>query len=445
MVTSNWPWKIKSKLEPLLQKNLALFGFPGYSVGIIINDEVMYTKGFGVKILGSQERIDNYTNYHMGSISKPLVATAIVQLVEKGKIDLDASINTYLPYFKLHDERYKEVTIRQFLTHSSGMPDVDDYEWDNPQFDEGALERYVQSLINEKLKFQPGERFEYSNMAYEILGDVISKVSSMSFEDYMNKNIFQPLNMNHSSFLLTESPPKGNEAISHIRLPHQWIKDVQYPYNRIHAPSSTLHSNPVDMCQWALANLNHGQLANIKILESNTHKLMVRKYHDVPKSLPNLKLGMALSWFVGTYKDFKVIMHSGSDRGFQANFILLPETKSAVITFFNSFPTPQWQITSQILNFMLEDKLEPLKVPITYILGEKLMSQGIAHAVEFFHKEREKNPDKYDFNANQFSDMALILIEALNKKEAAKQILELGLNLDPENLSIKRMLERLEV
>jgi CubicO group peptidase (beta-lactamase class C family) len=113
----------------------------------------------------------------MPSISKPFVATAIMQLVEKGKIDLDAPVVTYLPYFKLDSEQYKVITIQHMLSHVSGMPDVMDYEWDKPQYDAGALERYVRSLAEEKTRRKPGENFAYSNMAFECLGNVIAKVS----------------------------------------------------------------------------------------------------------------------------------------------------------------------------------------------------------------------------------------------------------------------------
>jgi CubicO group peptidase (beta-lactamase class C family) len=106
----------------------------------------------------------------MASITKPFVGTAIMQLVERGIVDLDAPVVQYLRYFQLADDRYNQITVRQMVTHASGMPDVEDYEWDKPQYDDGALERYVRSLTNQKLLFAPGERVQYSNMAYEVLG-----------------------------------------------------------------------------------------------------------------------------------------------------------------------------------------------------------------------------------------------------------------------------------
>jgi hypothetical protein len=86
------------------------------------------------------------TVFHMASIVKPFVATAILQLADERKVDLDAPVVRYLPYFRLADQRYPSITVRQMVAHTSGMPDVSDYEWDRPQFDDGALEGYVRSL-----------------------------------------------------------------------------------------------------------------------------------------------------------------------------------------------------------------------------------------------------------------------------------------------------------
>jgi CubicO group peptidase (beta-lactamase class C family) len=118
-----------------------------------------------------------------------------MQLVEQGKISLDTPLTAYLPYFHLADPRHTQITIGQMLSHISGMPDIIDYTLDKPEFDDGALERYVRSLGKESLEFDPGEKFVYSNMAYDILGQVIAEVSGQLFEDYMEEHILQPLEM----------------------------------------------------------------------------------------------------------------------------------------------------------------------------------------------------------------------------------------------------------
>src|SRR5262249_51293321 len=160
------------------------------------------------------------------------VATSVMQLVERGKVNLDELVTKYLPYFQLKDPRYTAITVRQMLTHTSGMPDVDDYGWNKPEYDDGSLERYVRSLGNKKLRCEPGSKFAYSNMAYEVLGDLIAKVSGKTFEDYVAENILRPVGMHSSTLLLKKAEP-ARLATGHTRGEDKAIKPVaHYPYNR---------------------------------------------------------------------------------------------------------------------------------------------------------------------------------------------------------------------
>ena len=144
-----------------------------------------------------------------------------MQLVERGKIDLDAPVAQYLPYFRLDDDRYREMTIRQMLSHTSGMPDMEESEYDelvaHPEVDEGAAERYVRGLSHLKLVAAPGERFFYSNIAYNVLGDLIAKVSGQTFEDYMKEHILRPAGMPGQHLLLSRGAagPAGCAAPAH--------------------------------------------------------------------------------------------------------------------------------------------------------------------------------------------------------------------------------------
>src|SRR5580658_2196579 len=200
--------RYEERLEPLLEAFIREQQIPGLSIAIVEDNRVVYAKGFGWKSLDKRKgSVTPLTVFHMASIVKPFVATAILQLAEQNKIDLDAPAVHYLPYFRLADERYKIITIRQMVAHTSGMPDVVDYEWNKPQFDDGALERYVRSLGDLQLLFEPGSRFAYSNIAYDVLGDVIAKASGSSFEDYVQQHILNPLGMKNSTLLYRDVDP----------------------------------------------------------------------------------------------------------------------------------------------------------------------------------------------------------------------------------------------
>jgi CubicO group peptidase (beta-lactamase class C family) len=309
---------------------------PGLAVGVVKDMELVYATGFGVMNLKTGEEVTPRTLFHMASITKPFVATSIVQLLEQERLSLDDRIVEYLPYFEMKDERYATLTIRQFLTHSSGMPDVEDYCWDKPEYDEGALERYVRSLTDQELLFEPGEKFTYSNMAFEVLGDLIAKVSGQSFADYVKEHILQPLDMNDSSILIGDVDP-ALLANGHVK---GWLGRTRvtdhYAYNRSHGPSSCLYSNVVDMSRWAIANMNRGELEGSRILDELSYELLwTPALEGVRVSGDNRPVHVGLSWFLSEKAGNQIVSHGGRDTGYRANFVLYPDVGGAIVLLSN--------------------------------------------------------------------------------------------------------------
>lgn len=137
----------KQQLQPMIEQAMKQQEVPGFAIAIVRDQKIVYAEGFGVRNIDKKnDKITPQSLFHMASITKPFVATSVMQLVEQGKVEVDSPVVKYLPYFRLKDERYKTITVRQMLGHISGMPDVQDYEWDKPQYDDGALERYVRSI-----------------------------------------------------------------------------------------------------------------------------------------------------------------------------------------------------------------------------------------------------------------------------------------------------------
>ena len=254
----NKPDRYKEQLEPVIKQVMQQARMPGFAIAVVEDQRIVYSAAFGLKNLISKEAMSESSLFHMASITKPFVATSIVQLWERGKIDLDAPVVKYLPYFRLADERYKQITVRQMLNHTSGMPDVQDYEWDKPQYDHGALERFVRSLTDRKLIADPGAKMQYSNMAFEVLGDVIAKVSGVSFEDYVQRNILEPLGMKSSTLLVKQAAPTLLTSPHVQSAAYEVEVSKVFPYNRMHSPSSTLYSSVLDISRWAIANMKIG-------------------------------------------------------------------------------------------------------------------------------------------------------------------------------------------
>ena len=332
----------KAKLDSVIEKGVTAQHIPGLAVGIVRDGRLEYARGFGLmRVDRADSRVTPDALFHMASVTKPFVATAIMQLVEQKKIDLDAPVTTYLPYFRIADPRYKQITVRQILTHTSGMPDVKDYEWNKPQYDDDALEHYVRSLSGEKLLWDPGTRFAYSNMAFEVLGDVIAKVSGDTFEGYVTKHILEPVGMRSSTLLLKAANPALIAAgYTQKKDSTELVPVAAYPYNRAHGPSSNLMSNVNDMARWAMVNLNRGELDGKRILKDSSYDLLWNPAAEVefcrggPCRKPGSSVGM--SWFLEQKDGHLVVSHGGGDDGFITSFIMIPDRKFAFIMMTNS-------------------------------------------------------------------------------------------------------------
>jgi CubicO group peptidase (beta-lactamase class C family) len=153
------PNVFEQRLAPFAEQFVALTRVPGLAVGVVTHGELAYAAGFGVDSLDARRPVTPRTLFHMASVTKPFVATAVMQLVEEGRVKLDAPVVEYLPYFRLRDGRAGEISVRHMLSHTGAMPDVDDYGWDRPEYDDGALERYVRSLGDQALLGEPGAKY----------------------------------------------------------------------------------------------------------------------------------------------------------------------------------------------------------------------------------------------------------------------------------------------
>ncbi len=330
------PNRYRAKLEPFIENLIRQQNIPGLAIAVVENNRVIYANAFGLKNLGRKDDpVTTRSLFHMASITKPFVATSLMQLVDAGKIDLDAPVVKYVPYFRIDDPRSAALTVRQMVTHTSGMPDVEDYEWDNPQYDDGALERYVRGLTGKKLLFPPSSKFKYSNMAFEVLGDVIAKVSGESFDDYVQRHILTPLAMKDSTLLVKQANPKlltwGHERDAS----GQAFPSKVFPYNRIHSPSSNLHSSALDMARWAMANLNRGELDGKRIVPESSYRVMWKPADSTGAAPADSRRPTGISWFLSEYRGHATVGHGGGDTGYLTDLVMFPEKKIAVAWMTN--------------------------------------------------------------------------------------------------------------
>jgi CubicO group peptidase (beta-lactamase class C family) len=424
---------IEEKLQPLIEQVIESFGLAGLAIGIVKDDALVYAQGFGVRNLNTREPVTPRSLFHMASVSKPFVATAIMQLVEQELIELQAPVITYLPYFKLNDSRYANCTVQQMLSHTSGMPDVDDYYWYQPAYDEGALERFVRSLSDMELLSAPGEKFKYSNAAFEVLGDLVAKVSRQPFEVYIKTHILDPLEMYDSTFLRREVSP-DLATTPHMGMPLTVLEGA-YPYHRAHAPSSTLHSNLLEMGHWAIANLNRGHFKGRQILQPASYNQLWHAYVQTGET--GWEEAAGLSWFLGTYRGHPVISHGGSDPGFGTDLVMIPDQRAAVIVLANSNTATFGPMTDAALDLLLGLEPQAPKPLITVPAGAMLATEGLEAATQEYH--RLLVTQAYDARPSRFLDASWGAIE-VHRADQIMPFLQLWVALQPDSSEAHEMM-----
>ena len=450
------PGSVEKGLWPLVETFLGSHDVAGLAVAVVREGEFV-SRGFGVRDVGSGASVTPETMFHLASVSKPFVATAIVSLATargagEPVLDLDAPIVEWVPEFTLADGLAEEVTARRLLSHSSGLPDVADYGWHNPQLGDDALSEFARGLSGWRLQAKPGSRFAYSNAGFELLGLLLSRVMGTTFENAIKQQILTPLGMRDSTFLRGEVP-RDLGASPHVGMPLS-VPEGAYPYTRRHAPSSTLHSSLVEMSRWMVAHFtlaeasagdSDGQWVR---LDAGLLDLMWQPV--VPVRRPPWQEAAALGWAVGTYRGHRTLSHSGADPGFGSKLVLVPERRTGVVVLANSNTVPTSAIASAALDIALaevplslshgrpEDLGEgvaamcALLPPVVGPVAETLTRSGRDAAEAAFHRLAATEPAEFDLDDEGFTDAVWGAIE-LHRTSVVWPLLELWTQLRPDS------------
>lgn len=340
------------KIEKTIKYLMNSARVPGLGVGIVRGGEVVYAKGFGVTTVGTEQPVTTQVIFRVMDSTHIFTATAAMQLVEQGKLDLDAPVVDVLPYFKLADDRYKEITTRHLLTETAGLPPTPedrpalDWEGKTRQTDDGALERYVRSLGDTPLdtRYGLGEQYVFCNMAFDIAGAVIAQASGEVFEEYMAQHILRPLGMASSTFYPEEVDPT-NMAAPHVtegQLGNAMVSDL-VTHSRERAPSVGLFSNVADLNRWIQVNLNRGELDGVRILQDARFDELWAPTEERGTGA-SIVAKRSLGWYAGDSSGRPVISYWGGDVGFHASCDLHPDTNSGAVVLGNLYTG--WGITS---------------------------------------------------------------------------------------------------
>lgn len=426
---------VEEVLWPLVEGFLAANEAAGLAVAVVHDGDVV-ARGFGVRDAGTGAEVTPETVFHLASVSKPFVATAVVSLAgpragAQPALDLDAPITAWVPELSLADGRAAEVTARGLLTHTSGLPDVSDYGWHDPQLGDEALSDFARSLSGWRLKTDPGTAFSYSNAGYELLGLLLSRVTGTTFEEAVRHVVLEPLGMRDSTFLRADVPAHL-AASPHVGMPPA-VPAGAYPYTRRHAPSSSLHSTVVEVSRWIAAHLEPTVLSPSLLAQMWEPAIEVGE--------PPWDEQQALGWAIGNYRGHRLLGHSGADPGFGSRLVVVPGLRTGVVVLANSNTVPASLICQAALDLVIGGRddeaeggaaLRSLLPPVVGPVARVLASSGEEAAMATFHELATAEPASYDLDDEGFVDAVWGAIE-LHRTEMAWPLLRLWTSLRPES------------
>ena len=311
---------ISTKMEEL--------DIPGAALVIVEGDQIVHLKAFGVADADGR-LVTPQTPFFTGSTGKSITALAIMQLVEAGKIKLDAPVQTYLPWFRVADVDASEmITVRQLLNQTSGLPrSIGQKQLANTDLSDSAIENNVRALANVELSAAPGERYEYSNANYVALGMIIQVVTGQSYESYIQEHIFTPLDM-QNSFTSKAEAQQDRLAVGYQKWLGIPIASPNLPFARGLLPAGQLILSAEDFGHYLIAQLNSGSYQGVSLLSPSGMDEM----HQPP-----VTTSYAMGWEVQHFQNVQVLAHDGAVPGYTTVMFLVPEKKLAVAMVMNTY------------------------------------------------------------------------------------------------------------
>jgi CubicO group peptidase (beta-lactamase class C family) len=318
---------------------------PGASVLVAQNGQIIYQNSFGYADVGNKIPITPDFKFKIGSISKQFTASAILKLQEEGKININDKLSKYIPDFP----RGNEVTIYHLLTHTSGIHSYENQR-DFLMLAPISPNALIDTIKTFQYDFNPGEKYQYNNSGYFILGYLVAKISGKTLGEYLNETFFKPLGMNNTG-IYESNIVLNNEAYGYS-MENGAVKKADYQEMTWALGVGGIYSTVKDLYKWNEAIFNGKVLSEASL-----------KAAFIPTVLNNNeKTNYGYGWFLSTNRGIKFIQHSGGVFGFSSYLERQPENKLTVCVLCNSLPTPEGinpvsngQLISE---FMLWDKME---------------------------------------------------------------------------------------
>jgi CubicO group peptidase (beta-lactamase class C family) len=347
------------QIDDYIEQQMKSDDIPGLAVVAVQGREIIYCKGFGVASTSTNKAVTPQTIFDLASVSKSFTSLGVLLLRDNGLIELDAPVQRYLSDFQPDDPLASQITVRQLLNHTSGLPGAFSAPLIFQKGDDDMVE-LVAALGRVKLNREPGSSFEYADINYCLLGALIERISGKTFEDYMNNSIFVPLGMTNTTLYPDEAVlldrAEGHQSI------YGQVVVRHIPIYRSALPAGWVMSCAEDMGQWLLAHINSGLttrgqvIAAANIEEVHLPAVTFKEHGE--------ETGYGMGWFSTSIDGVLLIWHGGDTPNFTADMIMLPEYETGVVVMVNSQASVnRHNIAPAVANIILGLELETLEVP----------------------------------------------------------------------------------
>lgn len=331
-----------SKIDSLVDRTLKVFDVPGIAVGIIKDGKIIHAKGYGVRSLNTNQPTTENTLFGIASNSKAITCTALGMLVDEGKINWDDKARDYIPEFKLYSPYVtEEFSIRDLLTHRSGLglgagdlmffPDSSDFE----------LKDIIYNLRFLKQVSGFRTQYDYDNLLYIVAGEIVTRVSKISWDEFVEERIFKPLGMNTTAGSFDRLTDKTNIIDAHAPVNGK-VQVIARSTVKVGHSAGGVNSNITDLCKWVQLWLNKGKYGDglsKKLFSEQVYKEITAAQTIIQVAGPGTYnthfAAYGLGFFLSDEKGYKKITHTGGLEGMVTQITMIPELNLGIIVLTN--------------------------------------------------------------------------------------------------------------
>jgi CubicO group peptidase (beta-lactamase class C family) len=348
------------QMDELAGRAMKAFGVPGMALGVVKDGRLVYAKGYGVRSVDSSELVNTNTLFGIASVTKGFTAAALGILVDEGKVKWDDKVQEYIPEFAMYDPYVsREFTIRDLLVHHSGLARGAGEMMQDPSPTTFTTSDIIHSLRYFRPTSSFRTQFAYSNIMYIVAGELIARVSGMTWEKFISNRIFEPLQMDVSApsqHLIGEN--------RNVIEPHAEINGAVRVVNRdddeVADPAGGIFSSVDDISRWVIMQMNDGKYGDglkKRLFSQAVHDEMWTPQTIIPvtgSSVYNTHFGAyGLGWFLIDAAGHKEVFHTGGDTGMSSNVVMMPELRLGIIVLANEDNGIGVSVADQILDSYL--------------------------------------------------------------------------------------------